>query len=239
MHARAFPFDHRAARFYVRDMKKRLLGLMILSSASLFLSAQTVPVSPEAALAARQEQARLAAEEKINTLTVDVQNLQEKNSALESKVASLSEEISKLREDLNRSKTSANEAVHEDLKRLAKNIEEVDKKRAADNELLSDQFTKAMTTIESAVAAASEKTRPHARVEADPPPAAPDKPGYVYTIQSGDYLALIVKSYNTEFKSKGLKTITLDQVKAANPKVKWNQLKTGQKIIIPKPEGAE
>ena len=70
----------------------------------------------------------------------------------------------------------------------------------------------------------------------DTTPAAPVD-GYSYTVQSGDRLDLIVKAYNADFVKRGYKKITLRQTKEANPKVDWNRLRVGQKIVIPNPEG--
>jgi hypothetical protein len=54
-------------------------------------------------------------------------------------------------------------------------------------------------------------------------------------VQSGDSLGAIVKAYNADFKSKGLKQITMRQAREANPNVNWDKLRVGQKIVIPRP----
>jgi LysM repeat protein len=83
------------------------------------------------------------------------------------------------------------------------------------------------------------ESAPPARVST-PRPATTAEPvengkGFVYKVQSGDSLSAIVKAYNADFKSKGMKTISLKQAMDANPSVDWSRLLVGQRIIIPQP----
>jgi N-acetylmuramoyl-L-alanine amidase len=58
----------------------------------------------------------------------------------------------------------------------------------------------------------------------------PGAPHFEYTVQSGDTLGAIVKAY----RDKNIK-ITLQQVLNANPGLKPETMKVGQKIVIPAP----
>jgi hypothetical protein len=55
-------------------------------------------------------------------------------------------------------------------------------------------------------------------------------------VEKNETLGKIVAAYNAEFKSKGMKTITLKQAMDANPTINWNALQLGQKIFIPAPQ---
>ncbi len=54
---------------------------------------------------------------------------------------------------------------------------------------------------------------------------------FQYTIQSGDTLSAIVQAY----KEKNI-NVTAAQIQAANPGLKADRLRVGQKIYIPAPK---
>jgi hypothetical protein len=192
------------------------------------------PPSPRAgaaaAIAAREE-----AEERYKRLAADLQAVQSDNEALHAKIASLEQEIQNLRAAQSRAADTS--GIQEDLKRLADAIQEVDKKRQEDKEAISEEIRKSIGGLERSLGAVPTPARKtEAKTSAPPEPAASEK-GYLYTVQEGDRLDLIVKAYNADFRSKGMKTITLRQAKEANPNVDWNRLRVGQKIVIPRPDG--
>jgi hypothetical protein len=188
------------------------------------------PATTAAAIAARED-----AEDRYKRLAADLQAVQTDNESLHAKITALEEEIQSLRAAVTHA--ADNSGLQEDLKRLATAIQEVDKKRQEDKEAISEEIHKSIAGLERSLGAVSTPSRQSGPRPAPPPePVASDK-GYLYTIQEGDRLDLIVKAYNADFKSKGLKTITLRQAKEANPNVDWNRLRVGQKIVIPKPDG--
>jgi len=167
-------------------------------------------------------------------MAADMQALQLDNESLKAKIAAVGQQIEELRQQL--TAANKNTGVQEDLKRLAEKIEEVDRKRLEDKQAISEEIRKSMAGLERSLAgsgAAVHTPAPKLQLETETPAA---KNGYSYTIQDGDNLVAIVKAYNADFKSKGLKTISLRQAKEANPTVDWNRLLVGQKIIIPRPE---
>jgi predicted RNase H-like nuclease (RuvC/YqgF family) len=183
-----------------------------------------------AAMAAKQ-----GADERYERVAADVQALQAANEDLQNKITGLEEEIRKLREEEAQQGDVA--TVRDDVKHLADKIEEVDRKRADDKAAITEEVRTSIAGLEKALATGGS---PPARA-ATPRPAANTEPpanvenGFVYTVQTGDSLSAIIKAYNTDFKSKGLKVITIRQAREANPNVDWNRLRVGQKIVIPRP----
>jgi LysM repeat protein len=144
------------------------------------------------------------------------------------------EEIHSLKEENERLK-NRNEfsAIQERIKRLAEQLEEVEKNRLADNknvvtklEALSKGLSKPVTPKDPAPPVGTSKGDKSPTKEANVPP----ENGYTYEIKDGDTLLRIVNG----LRAKGYK-ITQKQVIDANAGVNWNRLKIGQLIIIPPP----
>jgi uncharacterized phage infection (PIP) family protein YhgE len=223
-------------------MFDRMKRAFILFSVSIFLlrlplmaqdatgNTSSNPANTAAAIAAKED-----AEERYKRLAADLQAVQSDNEALHAKITAMEEEIQTLRTA--QAHSADNSGIQNDLKRLADAIQEVDKKRLEDKEAISEEIRKSIGGLERSLGSVSTPARPSApKPSTVAEPLASDK-GYLYTIQEGDRLDLIVKAYNADFKSKGLKTITLRQAKEANPNVDWNRLRVGQKIVVPRPDG--
>jgi cell division protein FtsB len=219
--------------FNVARMKRILSLTTVLLALQLPCFAQTT--STAAALADRQD-----AEERYKRMASDVEALQAANQSLQKRINALEEHLSKLGEDV--AKANSNSSVRDDLKVLRDKIQEVDKKRETDKQVISDEVKKALADVEKAVLKAGSarpapvrESRPvKEKVEETATAAAPEK-GYSYTIQEGDTLSAIVQAYNKKFQSEGMKKIKQGDVEQANPKVNWNRLRVGQKIVIPAP----
>jgi cell division protein FtsB len=194
------------------------------------------PTAPAAApIMAAAIAAQEGAEERYKRMAADLQALQMDNESLKAKIASLEQKIDDLRQHL--AASASNSGLQDDLKRLAEKIAEVDKKREADKQVISDEIRKSIAGLEKTLAGAgapSRSTSPRVPPVAETPPT---ENGFSYTIQDGDTLSAILKAYNADFKSKGWKTITFKQAKEAKPTIDWDRLRVGQKIIIPRPEG--
>jgi|GEM_PF-719474 len=207
------------------------------------------PVQPTAAERAAAQAAKQAADERYERMASDLQALQGANADLANKVAGLEDKVQKLRDQL--ASQSNDTSVQDALKRLSDKIEAVDRQREADKTAIADQVRASIAELEKTLGQsgppAAVAPTPHERghehvptnrtegnVDAGPPPTDVAN-GFVYTVKQGDNLSLIVKAYNADFKSKGMKTISLRQAREANPKVDWNRLFVGQKIIIPRP----
>jgi len=191
--------------------------------------AASASTNTASAIAAQQ-----AADERYKRLAADIEALQMDNESLKAKLATFEQKIEELRQQL---AASANHnGLQEDLKHLAEDIALVDKKRQEDKQAISEEIRKSIASLEKSLAGSPSPVRASApRLQLDTPPLATET-GFSYTVQEGDNLSAIVKAYNADFKSKGWKTITLKQAMEANPNVKWDHLRVGQKIVIPKPE---
>jgi len=210
---------------YFRCMKRiyYFSAICLLSLAPLARAQdQTLSAS---AMASRQE-----AEENYNTLKGHVEDMLAAQADQAKQIQSLRKEIEELRLQIN--KPSANYAGTDDLKQLATAVQEIDKKREADKELI----LKEMEKIGQAVSAPMSHSTPRP-VPADPvsnsgnPPA--DQNGFYYTIQKNDSLSLIAQAYREQ---QGLK-VTGKQIADANPNVNPAKLHVGTKIFIPAPKG--
>jgi LysM repeat protein len=202
---------------------------MFLAGLLPMAPAQDAPDAPVVAAAEREE--REANTRRINT---KVEQLEETLQSQQKRIAALVDQIHSLREELDRLK-SRNEsaATQESIRRLADKIEEVDKKRQADNELVLAQLKTIGKTLSKPITPREPIIPPAAsRPDKVPPPAdtAPPENGYTYKIKDNDTLVRIVKDLNAQ----GFK-VTQKQVMDANPKVNWSRLRVGQPIFIPQP----
>jgi LysM repeat protein len=188
----------------------------------------TTPTNAAAAVAAKE-----GAQERYERMSADIQALQAANEALQNKLNQVTAELLELRNQ--QAQAASNSNVQDQLKLLAEKITEVDRKRQEDKEAISGEIRKSMTGLEKTLAASPAPSHVQSVSNTEAPSAAAER-GFVYVIASGDKLSLIIKSYNADFKSKGMKQITLKQAMEANPGVDWGRLRVGQKIIIPRPE---
>ena len=165
-----------------------------------------------------------ATEERLNKLNGLVQDLLEDKAHQRKQIESLSREIQSLREQV--SKPTGNYATQDDLRTLARKVQEIDQKRIEDNALI----VKKLESLASPPP--GKKTRPKPEPVDNPGAggATPEK-GFEHAVASGDTLSTIAQAY----KEKGIK-VTVDQILKANPGLVPEKMKVGQKIFIPAPE---
>jgi LysM repeat protein len=161
-----------------------------------------------------------ATEERLNRLSGQIEDLIAAQKAQHKQIAELAKEIESLRDQSG--KPNASYASQEDLKRLAEAVKEIDRKRTDDHEKIQTELGK----LEKVLAAPVKKPAK----EVAPEKTVPSEKGYDYVIQSGDTLSVIVQAY----KEKNIR-ITVDQILKANPGLKADRLRPGQKIFIPAP----
>jgi LysM repeat protein len=167
-----------------------------------------------------------ATEERLNKLSAQIDVLVEAKDAQNKKIDDLQRQINDLQSQLN--KPSGNYASADDLKQVADAVKEVDRKRQDDNERVVKELEKLGKTLGGG---SGRRPSPPASLSANPTPeSSPSGPHFEYTVQPGDTLGAIVKAY----REKNIK-VTLQQILAANPGLKPENMKAGQKIVIPAP----
>lgn len=166
-----------------------------------------------------------ATQQQMDKLSGQIQDLLEAQAQQGKRLDALAREISELREKVNAPKQEDN-ASREDLKRLAEQVQEIDRKRAADRELILKEIANLGKIAATPVKI---KTPPAPKKVEDPTPAGPQN-GYYYTVKAGDSLGMIAKAY----REQGVK-VTTSQILAANPGLDAEKLFVGKKIFIPDP----
>jgi Skp family chaperone for outer membrane proteins len=206
-----------------------LVGLLLLSAGSAAWSQET-----PAEIIQRRE-----IEDSIKELKGKIADLETATQSFQKQIDKLEQELARLREELSSTRNNnATAALEERVKRLSDSITEVDKKRQADNEKLTQYIEKSFSRLEKSIS-----VPPPPRPSASPP-SSPSKTGpggnkaaapsgnekvLEYTVQPGDTLSGIVAKVR---KEAGLK-VTQKQVMDVNPNVNWNRLQVRQKIYIP------
>jgi LysM repeat protein len=199
-----FPLARIHRRFYRRPMNKILILLVVILSVGFVSSAQD---------AATQEQ--------INKLRNELEQLQDSNKSLQNRLAETVKELQEVRAQA--AKPQGNYASAEDVKQLAEKIRELDQKRQDDVELITKQIKnlgKTLSTQQKTTVKVPETPRGETS-------AGPEK-GIEYVVKSGDTLSAIAKSCTDQ----GVK-VTVDDILKANPGLKANNMKVGQKVFIP------
>lgn len=195
-------------------MKKILLSVLLASSAATTVLGQD---------AATQQQ--------LDQINGKIQDLIDTQAAQGKRIDAVEKEISDLNDKVNTPAVN-NSASADDLKALAAQVQEIDKKRQDDRDLILDQIKK-LGAINGG-STTGHKSRPVADTMAttssgdnSTTPAVPQK-GYDYTIAPGDTISAIAKAY----RAQGVK-VTTSQILAANPGLNANALIAGKKIFIP------
>jgi len=165
-----------------------------------------------------------ATQQQINELNGRIRDLQETLDVQKKRIDALEKEISDLRD-----KAGGSGANADDLQKLTDQIQDVDKKRLADRELILKEIEKLGKVGGPTSGHKSPPAVSTATTDNSTPAAGPQK-GYDYTIQRGDTLLAIAKAY----RDQGIK-VTTDQILKANPGLDPKNLIVGKKIFIPAP----
>jgi LysM repeat protein len=169
-----------------------------------------------------------ATQQQLDKLSGQIQDLIDAQGVLAKRMDAMEKEISDLRDKVNQPAVN-NSASVDDLKKLSAQVQEIDKKRQADN----DQI---MKTLEKLAKVSGGSNRGHkdnpGLTTADTPATGAGGPqkGYDYTIAAGDTLSAVARAY----RAQGVK-VTTEQIMAANPGLDPKSLIVGKKIFIPDP----
>jgi LysM repeat protein len=166
-----------------------------------------------------------ATQQQINNLNGQVQDLLDAQAVQAKRITALEKEISELRD-----KSNGSGANSDDLQKLADQVQEIDKKRQEDRELILKEIEKL-----GKVGGPTSGRKSTPTVTTNPPAGGLTSPGgkqsgFEYSIQRNDNLSIIAKAY----RDQGIK-VTTDQILKANPGLDPKNLKVGQKIFIPAP----
>jgi LysM repeat protein len=201
-----------APGFYVRRMKRVSIFL-----AAALLAAPSFSNAQDA-----------ATEERLNKLGAQIADLQAAQDSERKHLDELSRAVEAMQQQI--SKPSPNYASADDLKLLADKIQEVDRKRQQDSERVVDELHKLGRTLSAKPSRIKPAPETPSGGNDTPTPTAQDKDHMEHIVQSGETLSAIIQAY----REKGVK-VTLSQVKNANPGLKPESMRVGQKIIIPVP----
>ena len=176
-----------------------------------------------------------ATQQQLDKLSGQIQDMNELLESQRKHIDALEKEISDLRDKVNT--PVANDYVsHDELKKIADQIGEVDKRRQADSDMIATQIANlAHTAAVTPPPASRHPASTSTTSTGDGSGSGSDNTstpqnGYYYPIKPGDTLSLIIKAY----RDKGVK-VTSKQVLKANPGLDPNMLLVGKKIFIPDP----
>ena len=165
-----------------------------------------------------------ATQQQINKLNGQIQDLLDAQAVQTKRITALEKEISELRD-----KSNGSGANPDDLQKLADQVQEIDKKRQADRELILKEIGKL-----SKVGGSSPGRKSTPGVTTNTPTGGSTTggkdSGYEYKVAEHDTLLIIAKAY----RDQGIK-VTSDQILKANPGLDPKNLKVGQKVFIPAP----
>jgi len=176
-----------------------------------------------------------ATEERLNQLDGKVRDLIDGQKALGKRLEELAAELENLRQE--QSKPLPAYASQEDFKRLAKALEELDRKRIEDNQNNQKIRAELLGLIDTLkTSPPPSNTKRGSAPASDRPPAEKDggsERGFYYTVAKGDTLSAIVAAC----REKNIK-VTQEQILEGNPRLKKdpNLLRVGMKLFIPLPQ---
>jgi TolA-binding protein len=203
----------------------------------LFAAALAGALLPASPIIAQESPATIAAEREemeanYKRMSLRVEQMEDTLQNQQKRIATLVEEIHNLREQVDKLRAKGEStATQESIKQLAEKIEEVDKKRVADNELISKKLGNLGKELSTTLAPKITPLPPPTKTEKTPPSAnEPPEKSFAYQIKDGDTLSRIV----TDLRAQGWK-VTQKQVMDINPSVNWSRLRVGQTIYIPQP----
>lgn len=172
-----------------------------------------------------------ATQAQLDKLSGEIQDAQDALVQQGKQLDAMEKEISDLRDKINTPAVN-NSASEDDLKALAAQVQEIDKKRQDDRDLILkeiEQLGKATgggTPIRSRPAA--DMTEASGGSDTTAPDASGPQKGYYYTIKEGDRLSEIARAY----REQGVK-VTTSQILKANPGLDPAKLYVGKKVFIP------
>ena len=172
-----------------------------------------------------------ATQQQLDKLSGQIQDLLDAQAQQGKRIDALEKEISDVRDKVNTPAVD-NSASRDDLKKLAEQVQEIDKKRQDDRDLILKQIERLGATPPPSTLNTSHHppVTPNTTTTSSGDTTGVPQTGYEYEIKQGDTLGLIAKAY----RDQGVK-VTKTQIIKANPKMNPDVLIPGKKIFIPDP----
>jgi LysM repeat protein len=180
--------------------------------------------------------------EELKRLAGEVADLREANAAHTRRMTQMQKEIDNLREALRESHEKSvtkmgDFATREDLKKIMDNVRDVDQRRESDKKVILEEFEKLGRTLSQPNdRSTSRKSQKEKEKEPEREPGPIEGTFLPYKVKDGQRLSDIVKEYNGALKEQSRPSITIEQVKRANPKMNPNKILVGQEILLPVPD---
>jgi TolA-binding protein len=183
-----------------------------------------------------------ATQQQLDGLSARIDELGKMLNEQDTRISALEKKISDMEDKLNQP-SGNNYASADDLKNLAEQVQEIDRKRQEDNQKILD----ALKTLGKSggfrrpppdnsppainPGPNSPNPTPISNQGGTQPGPGGSQQGYWYTIQPGNTLTAISKAY----RAQGVK-VSVDDILKANPGLNPNSLIVGKKIWIPAPQ---
>lgn len=180
----------------------------ILAKSLAFLSVLAAVSSP---IVAQQ-----TVTESINILDEKLGHLQAQADDLQFKQEQTQKDIAKIQSDLQELRRSGGGVSSGDLQALQTRIDAVDAARQKDKQAIIDQLAKELASIGAGKSGTKAATAP--------PAASADSEGKEHVVAKGENLIAIAKAYG----------VSVEDLKKANNISNPNDIKVGQKLVIPK-----
>ena len=172
-----------------------------------------------------------ATQQQLDKLNGQIEDLTGTVEVQRKRIDTLEKEISELREKVNTPAVHEDFASRTDLRKLAEQVQEIDRKRLDDRDLILKEIEKLGKAAASVPPPTQlRKITSTPKATEDPGTSAGPTKGYEYEVKPGDNLGLIIKAY----RDQGVK-VTKSQIIKANPKMNPDVLIPGRKIFIPDP----
>jgi LysM repeat protein len=192
------------------------------------ISSWLVTLALIAAFTPRASAQDAATQAELDKVSGQIQDVQDALAAQDKRIEALEKKVSDMQDQVNKP-TGNDFASTDDLKKLAEQVQEIDKKRQEDNQKILDAIAKLGKTGGGDRPNISQNPTP---INTTPTPnAGGPQQGYEYAIAPGNTLSAIAKAY----RAQGVK-VTVSQILAANPGLSANNLIVGKKIFIPAPQ---
>ncbi|MGD1088224.1 MAG: LysM peptidoglycan-binding domain-containing protein [Verrucomicrobiota bacterium] len=169
-----------------------------------------------------------ATQQQIDKLSGQIQDLLDAQAVQGKRIDVLEKDINDLQDKSNQPGDAANP---DDLKKLADQVQEIDKKRQEDNARILKELERLDKSL--GVTPPNPKTAPNVpatSADSSTENTGDKQNGYWQVVGRGDTISAIAKAY----REKGIK-VTTSQILAANPGLNPNSLVVGKKIFIPAP----